>query len=247
MNFLRLNNYKIAAVTGASSGIGAAIANELSRCGLEVHAISRRSERLAELKDCVTHVLDVRNTKSLTHLMTSLDIDVLINNAGVGRGFGSTELADPDDIDTTVDTNIRSVIHGVRSVLPTMKKKNSGHIVNIGSMAGIYPLSAAIYGASKAALHMFSMNLRLELQGTGIRVTEICPGRVQTEFYDKAVDDPNEANRLKTSGITELSSKDIAASVVHALAAPWHVNINRIEIQPTEQTYGGSTFTEIKF
>ena len=243
---LRLNNYKIAAVTGASSGIGAAIANELSRCGLEVHAISRRRERLAELKDCVTHVLDVRNTKLLIQLMESLNIDVLVNNAGVGRGFGSTERAEPDDIDSTVDTNIRSVIHAVRSVLPNMIKKNSGHIVNIGSMAGIYPLSAAIYGASKGALHMFSMNLRLELQGTGIRVTEICPGRVQTEFYDKAVDDPNEANRLKNSGITELSSQDIADSVIHALAAPWHVNINRIEIQPTEQTYGGSTFTEIK-
>ena len=113
-------------------------------------------------------------------------------------------------------------------------------------MAGIYPLSAALYGASKGALHVLSMDLRLELQGTGIRVTEICPGRVQTEFYDRAFDSPEEIHRMKNSGINELTSQDVAASVIHALDAPWHVNVNRIEIQPTEQIYGGSVFTPRK-
>ena len=233
-------------MTGASSGIGAAVARDLGRRGLKVHAVARREERLADLEGCMTHVLDVRDTNALTGLLESIKVDILVNNAGVGRGFSSIAEADPDDIDRTLDTNVRSVVHAVRSVLPGMIRKGAGHIVNIGSMAGIYPLSAALYGASKGALHVLSMDLRLELQGTGIRVTEICPGRVQTEFYDRAFDSPEEIQRMKNSGINELTSQDVAASVMHALDAPWHVNVNRIEIQPTEQIYGGSVFTPRK-
>ena len=243
---MSLNDYKVAVVTGASSGIGAAVARDLGRRGLKVHAIARREERLANLEGCMTHVLDVRDTNALTGLLESIKVDILVNNAGVGRGFSSIAGADPDDIDCTLDTNVRSVIHAVRSVLPGMIRNGAGHIVNIGSMAGIYPLSAALYGASKGALHVLSMDLRLELQGTGIRVTEICPGRVQTEFYDRAFDSPAEIQRMKNSGINELTSQDVAASVIHALDAPWHVNVNRIEIQPTEQIYGGSVFTPRK-
>ena len=243
---MSLNDYKVAVVTGASSGIGAAIASDLGRRGLKVHAIARREERLANLEGCMTHVLDVRDTNALTGLLESIKVDILVNNAGVGRGFSSIAGADPDDIDCTLDTNVRSVVHAVRSVLPGMIRNGAGHIVNIGSMAGIYPLSAALYGASKGALHVLSMNLRLELQGTGIRVTEICPGRVQTEFYDRAFDSPEEIQQMKNSGINELTSRDVAASVIHALDAPWHVNVNRIEIQPTEQIYGGSVFTPRK-
>ena len=233
-------------MTGASSGIGAAVARDLGRRGLKVHAVARREERLADLEGCMTHVLDVRDTNALTGLLESIKVDILVNNAGVGRGFSSIAEADPDDIDRTLDTNVRSVVHAVRSVLPGMIRKGAGHIVNIGSMAGIYPLSAALYGASKGALHVLSMDLRLELQGTGIRVTEICPGRVQTEFYDRAFDSPEEIQQMKNSGINELTSQDVAASVMHALDAPWHVNVNRIEIQPTEQIYGGSVFTPRK-
>jgi len=240
---LSLNDYKVAVVTGASSGIGAAVATELNRRGLEVHAIARREDRLADLNGCITHVLDVRDTNALNKILKDLSADILINNAGVGRGFGSIADSDPTDIDCTLDTNVRSVIHAVYAVLPGMISKGVGHIVNIGSMAGIYPLPAAVYGASKGALHVLSMDLRLELQGTGIRVTEICPGRVQTEFYDKALNSPEEIQRMKNSGIKELTSHDVSASVIHALDAPWHVNVNRIEIQPTEQIYGGSVFT----
>ena len=243
---MSLNDYKVAVVTGASSGIGAAVARDLGRRGLKVHAVARREERLADLEGCMTHVLDVRDTNALTGLLESIKVDILVNNAGVGRGFSSIAEADPDDIDRTLDTNVRSVVHAVRSVLPGMIRKGAGHIVNIGSMAGIYPLSAALYGASKGALHVLSMDLRLELQGTGIRVTEICPGRVQTEFYDRAFDSPEEIQQMKNSGINELTSQDVAASVMHALDAPWHVNVNRIEIQPTEQIYGGSVFTPRK-
>jgi NADP-dependent 3-hydroxy acid dehydrogenase YdfG len=239
---LSLSDYKTVAVTGASSGIGAAVAHTLSRHNLKVHAIARREDRLAEQTGCVIHVLDVRDTNALTALLGSLQVDVLVNNAGVSRGYGSLVDADPIDIDCTLDTNVRAAVHAVRAALPSMIERNTGHIVNIGSMAGLYPLSSALYGASKAALHVLSMDLRLELQGTGIRVTEICPGRVRTEFYDAALDDPADRQRAKESGIEELTSEDVAASVIYALNAPWRVNVNRIELQPTEQIYGGWQF-----
>jgi NADP-dependent 3-hydroxy acid dehydrogenase YdfG len=238
-----LSDYQTAAVTGASSGIGAAVADELSRRGLQVHAIARREDRLAQQTGCEIHVLDIRKTEALVALLGSLQVDILVNNAGVGRGFGSLADADPIDIDCTLDTNVRATVHAVRAVLPSMIERGIGHIVNVGSMAGLYPLSSAVYGASKGALHLLSMDLRLELQGTGVRVTEICPGRVCTEFYDAALDDPEERQRAKDSGIEELTSKDIAASVIYALDAPWRVNVNRIELQPTEQIYGGLQFT----
>ena len=170
-------------------------------------------------------------------------LNVLVNNAGVGRGFGSLADANPIDIDCTLDTNVRAAVHAVRAVLPSMIERGTGHIVNVGSMAGLYPLASAVYGASKGAVHVLSMDLRLELQGTGVRVTEICPGRVRTEFYDAALDHPKERQRAEDSGIEELTSEDIAASVIYALDAPWRVNVNRIELQPTEQIYGGLQFT----
>ena len=239
---MSLSDYKTAAVTGASSGIGAAVSDALSRHGLTVHAIARREDRLAERTGCVIHVLDVRDTEALVALLGSLQVDILVNNAGVGRGFESLAGANPTDIDCTLDTNVRAAIHAVRAVLPSMIERKTGHIINVGSMAGLYPLSSVVYGASKGALHVLSMNLRLELQGTGVRVTEICPGRVSTEFYDAAIDNPAKRRRTKESGIEELTSKDVTASVIYALDAPWRVNVNRIELQPTEQIYGGLQF-----
>jgi NADP-dependent 3-hydroxy acid dehydrogenase YdfG len=205
--------------------------------------IARREDRLAKQTGCVIHALDIRETETFVALLESLQVDVLVNNAGVGRGFGSLAGSDPIDIDCTLDTNVRAAVHAVRAVLPSMIDRGTGHIVSIGSMAGLYPLSSAVYGASKGALHVLSMDLRLELQGTGVRVTEICPGRVGTEFYDAAIDHPSERQRVKDSGIEELTGEDIASSVIYALDAPWRVNVNRIELQPTEQTYGGLQFT----
>ena len=109
-------------------------------------------------------------------------------------------------------------------------------------MAGLYPLASSLYGATKGAMHVLSMDLRLELQGTGVRVTEICPGRVSTEFYDAALDDPEIRESKKNSGIEEVTSEDISQAVMYTLEASQHVNIYRIELQPTEQTYGGMQF-----
>jgi len=241
------SEYETALVTGASSGIGAATVAAMRRKGLTVHAVARREDRLdhlAEMTGCVTHVLDVRETEQLCELAASVRADILVNNAGLGRAFGSLAGAEVDDIDRTLDTNVNAAVHAVRAVLPAMIESGRGHIVNIGSMAGLYPLSAALYGASKGAVHLLSTNLRLELQGTGIRVTEICPGRVRTEFYDVAYDNAEAIERAKNSGVDEVTSDDIAAAIMYAVEAPWRVNVNRIELQPTEQTYGGSQFVK---
>jgi len=241
-----LSDYKTALVTGASSGIGAATVAALRAGGITVHAVARREDRLKALSKstgCEIHVLDVRGTSEMVALAEKLQPDVFVNNAGLGRGFGGLADATAEDIDRTLGTNVTAAVHAIRAVLPSMIDRGRGHIVNMGSMAGLYPLPAALYGASKGAVHMLSTNLRLELQGTGIRVTEICPGRVSTEFYDVAVDDPEASAKAKNSGIEEVTAHDVAAAIVYAIDAPWRVNVNRIELQPTEQTYGGSQFT----
>jgi len=146
------------------------------------------------------------------------------------------------DIEMTVSTNVTAVLQLTQAVLPGMIERGYGHIVNLGSMAGLYPLPSALYGATKGAINRLSTNLRLELQGTGVRVTEICPGRITTEFYNVAVDDPDERARQLDTGITEVTAAECADTIVYAVTRPRHVNINRIELQPTEQTYGGSQF-----
>ena len=240
------NGAPVVLITGASSGIGAATAAALAAEGMVVHGTARREDRLAELASatgCSTHVLDVRDADGVADLIKAIGrIDILINNAGTGRGWGSLAKAAPLDIQRAVDTNVTAAIQVVQAVLPGMIKRGEGHIVNIGSMAGLYPVSAALYGATKAAVHALSTNLRLELRGTGIRVTEICPGRVQTEFYDVAIADPGLREATKNSGVEEVTAAECADTIVYALNVARHVNINRIEIQPTEQTYGGSQF-----
>ena len=119
-----------------------------------------------------------------------------------------------------------------------MVKRKKGHIINIGSIAGLYPLSSSVYGGSKGAVHLINQNLRLELSGTGVRCTEINPGRVDTEFFDVAFDKKKDAMKMR-AGLTMLNSKDIADSILFALMAPAHVNISSIEITPTEQAPGG--------
>ena len=242
---MAFSNFKTALVTGASSGIGSSIINSLAENGLEVHAVARRSERLHELAartGCEVHTVDLRDIDQVYELGALKPWDVLINNAGVMKGFENLFLAAPDDIDITLDTNVRAVYHLLRAVLPGMVERTHGHVINIGSMAGLYALKSSVYGGSKGAVHMLTRNLRLELQGTGVRATEICPGRVTTELYDNAIADQELLAQLKDTKIRELDPADIAAAVIYALSAPWHVNINMIELQPTEQTYGGSQF-----
>lgn len=245
-----------ALVTGASSGIGAATARQLVQAGYYVHAAARRVERLEALAQSVRddagnhltpHALDVTDSAALTELVRSIGkLDVLVNNAGLARMDENLANSSVEDITATVNTNVTASMVAASAVLPAMIDQRRGHIVNVGSMAGLYPLAAASYGASKGAIHLLSLNLRMELKGTGVRVTEICPGRVATEFYDVAISDPEKRVVVQDSGVTEVTAEEVADAIVYALSVPPHVNINRIELQPTEQTYGGSQFDPVK-
>jgi 3-hydroxy acid dehydrogenase/malonic semialdehyde reductase len=239
----------VAVVTGASSGIGEATTRRLVDEGFVVHAVARREERLRALAadtGCVTHVLDVTDTPALESLARQLGpVEVLINNAGLGRMESPLAEGTLADITRTIDTNVTALMVATAAFLPAMIERGVGHVINIGSMAGLYPLPSATYGASKAAVHRFCTNLRLELRGTGVRVTEICPGRVATEFYDVAIDDPVKRDRSKNSGVDEITAAELADVIHYAIAVPAHVNINRIELQPTEQTYGGMSFDRV--
>lgn len=243
-----LTDYQSALVTGASSGIGAAVVRVLRARGMVVHALARRADRLralAEETGCEVHVVDVNDTPALAAVASELAADVLVNNAGLGRGFGNVFAADHEDIDVTIDTNVKAVLHLLRAALPGMVERRRGHVVNIGSVAGLYPINSVLYGASKGAVHLLGMNLRIELAGSGVRVTEICPGRVETEFFDAAIDDPAVRERVKDTGITVLTADDIASAALYALDAPWHVNVSSIELQPTEQHFGGLGFVPV--
>ncbi|MBF87838.1 MAG: oxidoreductase [Pelagibacterales bacterium] len=236
-------NYKTALVTGATSGIGLETAIRLSEAGIHVTAVARRKEKLMELQDkisCDIIELDVRDQNKIYSSLGKLDIDILVNNAGVGRGFAPIFLAEPEDINTTTETNVTSFLHLLRAIVPGMVKRKKGHIINIGSIAGLYPVSSSVYGGSKGAVHMINQNLRVELSGTGVRATEICPGRVNTEFFDVAFSDNPEKKKQMTSGLKLLEQEDVADAIMFAINAPWRMNVSLIELTPTEQVPGGS-------
>ena len=241
------NNYKTALVTGASSGIGEATVNLLIKNNLKVYALARRKNKLnnlAKKTGCIPIVMDIRDRKSLEKLK-KFEFDILINNAGLGRGFTKIFNTKAKDIDTTIDTNVNAFLQLLRCITPNMIKNKKGHIVNIGSIAGIYPLSSSVYGGSKGAVHLINQNLRIELSGTGVRCTEINPGRVATEFFNIAFDNPKERKKM-TTGLTVLNSIDVAQCILFAINAPAHVNVSMIEVTPTEQAPGGVIIEKIK-
>ena len=240
-----LGDYKTALVTGASSGIGEATVRALTNRGIAVHALARREDRLSELADetnCTPIALDLRDRDAIYERLGKFDVDILVGNAGIGRGFDGFLKASPDDIDITLETNVQALTHVLRAVVPGMVTRQRGHVVNIGSVAGLYPINSAIYGASKGAVRLLSQNLRIELLGSGVRVTEICPGRVDTEFFRASIDDPAQAKKVEDQGIQALTPEDISESILFALDAPWRMNVSTIEIQPTEQVFGGLKF-----
>ncbi len=234
-----------ALVTGASSGIGEATTRALCAQGVKVYAAARRIDRLVKLAEetgCIPIELDVRDRQAVKSFGETYPIDILVNNAGLGRALGSMWNAEIEDIEMTVDTNVISAILVIKAVLPGMIKRGIGHIVNMSSVTALYPLPAALYGATKGAIHKMSRDLRMELQGTGIRVTEINPGRVISEFYDVAIDDKEALKKAVNKGCEDLVASDIADAIVYCVSAPWRVNVSQMEIMPTEQTYGGTHF-----
>ena len=238
-----MNGYESALVTGASSGIGAAVVRALAASGLTVHAVARRADRLAALAEetgCQAHAFDATDTEALTRLLDGLAIDVLVNNVATGLGFGDrVSEVDPAVIDKAIATNLTVALHACRLVLPGMIARGSGHLVTVGSISGIYPIRQALYGATKGGLHVLHQTLRVELLGTGVRATEICPGSTYTEFVDDAFPDDPAAKAAFLESCRLLDPEDVADAVLYAVARPAHVNVGTIELTPTGEVPGG--------
>lgn len=234
-------------VTGASSGIGAGIVEVLAEAGWQVHAMARRADRLADLAartGCSVHACDVTDGAALAAVLQGLAPDAVVLNAGRGTGFSGIARTSREDMVATVETNVTATLDLIRLVLPGMVARGRGHLVSVGSVSGLYPCPSSVYGGTKAAIRLVADNLRLETRGTGLRVTDIRPGRVTSEFYGVAMPGGS-ANWTAESGIRELTPHDIAAAVRFALEAPARVNVSAIEVQPLEQSYGGTAFTPV--
>ena len=240
------SDYKTALVTGASSGIGAAVVERLRKEGLEVHAIARSAKNLDELAartGCIAHVLDVTDLAGLTRLTKEVPFDVLVNNAGVDRP-NSILKASPEDIDLLLDVNLRAVLHLCNLVVPGMVARDRGHVVNISSIAGAYNFGGnSTYHATKAAVSMLSRQLRIDAFGKRVRVTEICPGRVATEIFAHVHGDSPDTYERFVKGFELPEATDIADAIAFAIAAPVAVNIGHMEITPTLQVPGGLSTT----
>jgi 3-hydroxy acid dehydrogenase/malonic semialdehyde reductase len=237
-------------VTGATAGFGAAFTRRFVRDGHRVIAAGRRAERLdallAELGDAVLPFpLDVTDAAAVAALPGSLpegwrQVDVLVNNAGLALGTGPAQGATLADWDTMVATNITGLIHMTRALLPGMVERDSGHIVNIGSVAGnvSYP-GGNVYGGTKAFVGRFTDNLKADLVGTGVRVTSIEPGLVGgSEFSTVRMGGDAEKAAAVYAGTTPLTPEDIAEAVAWVVGLPAHVNINSMEMMPTCQAVG---------
>lgn len=237
------SDYRTALVTGASGGLGRVIAERLAAEGLTVHAVARNAEALADLaarSGCIPHALDVTDTAALETLVGGLEVDVLVNNAGVSRP-GNILSSQAFDIDEQIDVNLRAAMHLARLVLPGMIARNTGHIFNITSIAGHYEFDGhTAYHATKAAMHVVSRQLRVDAFGHDVRVTEISPGRVSTDIFAKVHKiDPKAAAARFIDDFDLPAPSDIADALAYALGTPRHVNVGMIEIMPTRQVPGG--------
>lgn len=236
------SDYKTALVTGASSGIGAAIVERFRRENIEVHAIARSAEalnQLAQRTGCIAHVIDVTDRAAIADLANQVQFDILVNNAGVDRPKKFLQ-ADADDIDLLVDVNLRAVLHICRLIVPGMVERDRGHVINISSIAGNYNFGGnSTYHAVKAGVAMLSNQLRLDAFGKRVRVTEICPGRVATDIFNHVHgNDPSIRERF-IDGFELPTAEDVADAIAFAIAAPVAVNIGHMEITPTLQVMGG--------
>ena len=243
-----LSEYKTALVTGASSGVGVACVRALRGKGLDVVALARRDERLrplAEETGCRVMVQDLLDTETIYTNLPGLGADILINNAGLGRGYEGFLKSTADEIEEMVKLNVSAAFHVTRALAEGMAERKTGHIIQLGSIAALYPIGLPVYGGTKGAIHMFSQHFRIELAGTGVRHTEICPGRIATEFFDSALKAREDRDAF-SSGYTPLQPADIAAAAIFALDAPWHVNVSTIELTPTEQVPGGAIITQAR-
>ncbi|HSP78417.1 MAG TPA: SDR family oxidoreductase [Myxococcaceae bacterium] len=238
-----------ALVTGASSGIGEACAVALSEAGARLVLTGRRGDRLEALAARLrtpAHplVLDVRSRRDVESALGSLpaefaEVDLLVNNAGLGLGLEPAHEASLDDWEAMIDTNCKGLVYVTRTLLPGMVRRNRGHIVNLGSVAATYPYPGGnVYGATKAFVHQFSQNLKADLAGTRVRVTDVQPGMVETEFsVVRFKGDAERADKVY-EGMEPLTGADIADIVLWCVTRPARVNVNVVEVMPADQGFG---------
>ena len=235
-------------VTGATSGMGAAIARRFIDEGARVVATGRRTDRLDALQDELgdrlhAATLDVRDRDAVRQCVAALprdfaEISVLVNNAGLSLGGGKFHEDDLDDMLTMIDTNVKGVVHVTRAILPGMVERDRGHVFNVGSVGGVYATPGnSVYGSTKSFLHLFTLNLRAELLGRRVRVTVLEPGAVETEFFEVRARGDKSALKDFRRGFRMITAEEFSDILFYAFALPPHVNANIIEIMPTDQNW----------
>lgn len=243
---------RIALITGASSGIGEACARKFAEGGYDLILTARRAEKLAELKaeleaegtKVKTLTFDVRDAEAAETAVDLLEpewrkINVLINNAGLALGLDKEYEGDPDDWNTMIDTNIKGLLTMTRLIVPGMVERNEGHVINIGSVAGDAAYAKGnVYCATKAAVKTITDGLRIDLAETAVRVTNLKPGLVETNFSNVRFHGDNQRADNVYKGITPLTGADIADVAFYAAAAPKHVQIAEVLILATHQASG---------
>ena len=242
-------------ITGATSGFGRAAAHRFAKAGWKLILCGRRQERLdtlqqelSSLTDVYTHVLDIRDSTAVNAVVESLPKDFLpitslLNNAGLALAPQAAQNVDLADWHTMIDTNITGLVNVTHALLPSLIETGAGaSIINVGSIAGQWPYPGShVYGASKAFVQQFSYNLRCDLLGTGVRVTDLAPGLAETEFTLVRTKGDQAASDALYAGANALSADDIAEQMFYLATLPPHVCINRLEIMPTTQAW--SPFT----
>ena len=249
---------KIAFITGATSGIGLACAKKFAQGGYRLVLTARRADKLAEIKDqlvaegveVLTLVFDVRDAEIATAAVASLptewqNIDVLINNAGLALGLEKEYEGDPIDWNTMIDTNIKGLLTMTRLIVPSMVERNAGHVINIGSVAGDAAYAnGGVYCATKAAVKTITDGLRIDVAASAVRVTNIKPGLVETNFSNVRFHGDNERADNVYKGIKPLTGADIADVAFYAASAPKHVQIAEVLILATHQASGSVVHRE---
>lgn len=241
---------RTALITGATSGFGAAAVHRFAQAGWRVIATGRRAERLQPLVDAYgpervhAAVFDVRDSAAMEAALAALptgfaDIDLLVNNAGLAQGTAPAQSASLDDWRTMIDTNVTALVTLTHRLLPQLVARK-GAIINISSVAGVYPYPGGnAYGGTKAFVSQFSLGLRSDLHGTGVRVTTIEPGMAETEFTLVRTHGNQAASDTLYTGANPMTADDIAEQILWVANLPAHLNINRLEVMPVSQSFAG--------
>lgn len=240
-------------ITGASAGFGKALAERLVAKGHRVIGCARRLDKLNALAKTLGDnflpvVMDVNDTASIPQIIADLpegfnQIDVLVNNAGLALGTEPAHKASLDDWMRMTDTNVKGLMALTHAILPAMVARDSGYIINVGSIAGNWPYYGGnVYGATKAFVKQFSLNLRADLIGTQVRVTNLEPGVIAgTEFSNVRYHGDDEKAAKVYDGFKTMTGDDIGDILLWLIESPAHVNVNRLEVMPVAQTYNGLT------